>query len=456
MASHWKILIGLVLGVIAGLAVNRLWTAGTWAAIGVQDRAAFMAFADAPGNEPGAAAVAVRFAIKLNQFVGDLFIRLLRFAAVPIVVFSLAAGAAGLGDPRRLGRIGLRTVAIYLATTVFAVVLGIGIADAVGPGRFISPETRDALAASSSTEVATGAGQVSQIRGVWDQLLAVVPKNPFEALAAGDMLAVIFFSLAIGIGLALLPAERARPVIHGLGVLGDAVAVVVRLVMRIAPVAVFCLIAPVAAGFGLEILGALGVFCLSYLTGLALLLWVEYPLLVRSLGRMRPRDFLRGIAPAQLVAFTSSSSSATLPVTMSCATERLGVPRRIAGFVLPLGATINMDGTAMYQSMVTLFVAQAYGIPLGWGEQLSIVLAATLASIGSPGIPSGGIAMLIVILQSVGLPAEGIALILGVDRLLDMCRTVVNVSGDAMTAVVVARQEGAIGESSSGAAAIGE
>ncbi len=439
MATHWKILIGLLLGIAVGLVINAGWTRETWASQGVQDSAAFLAYKDAELNRPTTIAYTVRLAVRVNQFLGDLFVRLLRFAAVPIVLFTLIAGVASLGDPRQLGRLGVRTIGLYLGTTLFAVVLGLVIANAVSPGRYVPRDARDAMVATQQAETATRTAQVGQVKGVWDQILAIVPRNPFEALASGDMLAVIFFSIAIGLGLTLLPAARARPAVEACSALGDAVAMIVHVIMKAAPIAVFCLIVPVAAGLGWGVIKALGVFCASFVGGLAILALVEYPLLVRVLGKMRPGEFQRGIAPAQLVAFTSSSSSATLPVTMECVTQRLGVPRRIAGFVLPLGATINMDGTAMYQGMVTVFVAQAFGVDLTVSQQVAIVFAATLASIGSPGIPSGGIVMLIAILQSVGLPAEGIALILGVDRILDMCRTVVNVSGDAAAAVIVSR-----------------
>lgn len=441
MATHWKILIGLGLGVLLGLAINLGWGPSAWAALGIQDSASFMAFKDVESNQPGAAAQAVRFLVRLNKFLGDLFVRLLRFAAVPIVLFSLIAGVASLGDPRQLGRIGIRALLIYLGTSVFAIVLGLALANILKPGSYISPESRDALLAAQGEAATSRIAAASQVTGLWDQLLAIVPINPFEAMARGDMLAVITFAVALGVGLTLIPASRSGPAIQACAALGEAVAVGVQVVMRFAPIAVFCLMVPVTATLGLDAIRALAVFCAAFLAGLSILMWVEYPLIVKILGGMSVRQFLRGMAPAHIVAFSSSSSNATLPVTMTCVTENLKVPPRIAGFVLPLGATVNMDGTAMYQAMVTVFVAQAFGIDLSIGQQISIVIAAVLAAIGSPGIPSGGIVLLIAILQSVGLPAQGIALILGVDRILDMCRTVVNVSGDAVAAVVVARHE---------------
>lgn len=438
---HWKIILGLGLGVLLGLAINLGWGPAAWSALGINEPAAFLAYAKSEANQPGLVAHAVRFLVRLNSFLGDLFIRLLRFAAVPIVLFSLIAGVASLGDPRQLGRIGIRTLLIYLCTAVFAVVLGLALANLTRPGEYISPEAREKLLAAQSGAAATRIEAASKVTGLWDQLLSIVPTNPFEAMARGDMLAVICFAVALGVGLTLIPVSRSGPAVQACAALAEAVAVGVQVIMRFAPIAVFCLITPVVAGLGLEALRALAVFCATFLFGLSVLMWVEYPLMVKLLGGMSPRVFLRGLAPAHLVAFTSSSSNATLPVTMTCVTENLKVPPRIAGFVLPLGATVNMDGTAMYQAMVTVFVAQAFGIDLSISQQVSIVIAAVLAAIGSPGIPSGGIVLLIAILQSVGLPAQGIALILGVDRILDMCRTVVNVSGDAVAAVIVARHE---------------
>lgn len=441
MSTQWKVILALLTGAAVGLVINLGWSPQLWTSMGIQDAAAFKAFRPSDINAPTSLAYAVRFAVRLNQFVGELFVRMLRFAAVPIVLFSLIAGVASLGDPRQLGRIGIKTLAIYFCTAVFAVVLGLLLANTLRPGDYISPESREALLAAGGAEAALRAEAASRVTGLWDQLLAIVPRNAFEALVQGDMLAVIFFAVAMGIGLTLIPPARARPAIDTCAALAEAVAVGVQLLMRLAPIAVFCLIVPIAAGLGFEAIKALGVFCAAFLAGLSIIMWIEYPLIVRLFAGMPAGQFLRGLAPAHLVAFTSSSSNATLPVTMSCVTENLKVPPRIAGFVLPLGATVNMDGTAMYQAMVTVFVAQAFGIDLSLGQQISIVIAAVLAAIGSPGIPSGGIVLLIAILQSVGLPAQGIALILGVDRILDMCRTVVNVSGDAVAAVIVARNE---------------
>lgn len=446
MARHWKILIGLALGVIVGALVNALWTGETWAALGVRDAGAFMRFAPSEANEPTMAARAVRLAARVNQFVGDLFVRLLRFAAAPLVLFSLLVGVAGLGDPRRLGRIGGRTVGLFVLTGIVSAAVGLLIANAVGPGRFVAEEARASLVEARAAEVATRAQQAaSQARGlgaVFERLLEVVPQNPFAALASADMLAVIFTAVALGIGLSLLPEQRSRPVVDACGALAEAVALVVRGAIWMAPAAVFCLVAPVVASLGVGVIKALGVYCLCVVGGLSVILFVLYLGLARVLGGVSPGVYLKGMAPALMVAFSSSSSNATLPVSLACVIERLGVPPKIANFVLALGTTVNMDGTALYQAMATVFIAQVFGIDLTLPQQMAVVLGATLAAVGAPGIPGGGIVMLIAVLTSVGVPAEGVALIMAVDRILDMSRTVVNVAGDGVAAVIVTRAEG--------------
>lgn len=422
---HWKILIGLAAGIVVGLILNRFGPDIT------------RTTADSPIT-----AATIDFLVSLNDFIGRLFIRCLRFIAVPIVLFSLIVGAAGLGDIRKVGRIGGKTLAIYLATTAFAVILGLLLADLVRPGAFVGEATRAAQIAQHQAEVAASAQNTGRVQSVWQQLLDLIPANPFEALATASMLQVIVFALAIGIGLTMIPRDKAAPVIALCDSITDVIIKLVHIIMRLAPVAVFALIAPKVAAMGLDVLGALAVFCLVVVAGLLIILFVEYPLLLLLLGRYSPRRFFRGLAPAQFLAFSSSSSSATLPVTMDCTQNRLGVSEKITSFVCPLGATVNMDGTALFQAVATLFIAQMYSIDLGFLAQLNIVLLATLSSIGTPGIPSGGTVMLLVVLQQVGIPAEGLAVVLGVDRVLDMCRTVVNISGDAMTAVIVARTEG--------------
>ncbi|MBY0310828.1 MAG: dicarboxylate/amino acid:cation symporter [Phycisphaerales bacterium] len=440
-AGVWRVLLGLGVGLAVGLIINAAWTPAAWSAMGIGDAKAFLAFAQSDANAPSVLAQIVRAAVRLNQLIGDLFVRALRFCAVPIVLFTLVAGSASLGDIRKLGRIGGKSLALFLCTTVFAVVIGLTIANVVKPGSFVSAENRAALLEAQKSSAQSLAGRVDQMPSLTQQLLNMVPRNPFEALAGADMLGVIVLALVLGLGLTLIPKERSGPVIHVFDVLGEVMGLIVGLIMRIAPVAVFCLIVPVAATLGTDALKALGAYCLCVIVGLLSILFIEYGLLVRILGGMSATRFYRGVAPAQLVAFSTSSSNATLPVTMECAIERLGVPKRVASFVCPLGATVNMDGTALYQGIAVVFVAQAMGVPLSLEAQLSVVLASTLASVGSPGIPGGSLIFLLAILQSVGVPPEGIALILGVDRVLDMSRTVVNVSGDAAVSVIVARGE---------------
>lgn len=441
MRSAVAIVVALILGVVVGLALNLLWTPVTWVMLGVRDSKAFLAYQIVADNQPSIFANLVRIVVGLCSFTGDLFIRALRFCAVPIVLFTLIAGAASLGDVRRLGRVGLKTILLYLGTTVIAVVLGLVIANVVQPGQAVSEEARASLMGSRAGDAANIAARTNQIPRLSDQFTDMLPRNPFEALAQGNMLQIIVFALILGIGLTLIPRERAAPVVHLFDVLGEVMGVIVRGIMVLAPVAVFCLITPIVATMGLEVLMALGVYMLCVLGGLVLILLIEYPLILRVLGKMGPGVFYKGIGRAMLVAFSTSSSNATLPVTMACVTQYLRVPKRIASFVCPLGATINMDGTALYLGVASVFVAQAFGLQLSLEQQLSIVVAATLASIGSPGIPGGSLVFLVVILQSIGLPAEGLALVLGVDRLLDMARTVVNVTGDAMVSVIVSRGE---------------
>jgi proton glutamate symport protein len=445
LAIHWWILIALGLGIASGLAINQLWTNQTWELIGVNAPAAWLAH-EVPTDprvnaDAGTAAWVVRFGIELTQFIADLFVRCLRFVAVPIVLFSLIAAAAGLGNFRTLGRIGGRTVALFLATAVVAVVLGLVLANVFKPGASISVETRQLLMAGQEQAAQASIANAQRVSGVWAMLLELVPRNPFDALARGDMLQIVTFALVLGMGLTLLPRERSGPVVAVFETLNEVMIGVVHALMRVAPVAVFCLIVPVIAKLGTDVLQALALYCVVFAGGLAILLFVEYPLLVKVLGRYPLGRFFRGMSPAMLTAFSTSSSAATLPVTMDCVQGRLGVSKRVTSFTCSVGATINMDGTALYLAMATVFIAQLYGIELTFPQQASIVLAAVLAAIGSPGLPSASIVFLVVILENLNIPPAGIAVVLGVDALLDRLRTVVNVAGDAVTAVIVARSE---------------
>jgi proton glutamate symport protein len=451
IALHWQILIGLVLGVVVGLGINLMWTSpsdtavGTWAELGVQDATTWINGGEAEGvnEDAGFGAKAARFVRDANDFVGQLFLRGLRFIAVPIVVFSLIVGASSLNDLSKLSRIGGKTIGIYIATTAVAITIGLLFANIAQPGKFVSEETRDSLATQFQTQ-ADSKIDSAQAPNVWDTVLNIVPKNPFEAIAAGNMLQVVFASLLVGIALTMIKREKAKPVIAFFDAMTDVVIKIVEIVLIIAPYAVFSLIVAQIADLGLEVLGALAAYSLVVVAGLAIMMFVVYPMVLRIFTDVKYARFFRAISPAQLLAFSSASSSATLPVTMECAEQRLGVKEEVSSFVLPIGATINMDGTALYQGVAAVFIAQLYNMDLSVGDQLTIVLTATLASIGTAGVPGVGMIMLVIVLQSVGIPLQGIAVILGVDRILDMCRTSCNVTGDAMVCAVVANSESAL------------
>jgi proton glutamate symport protein len=443
LALHWKILIGLLLGVAVGVSLDRFWGPGTWRSLGVGDPAAFLAGKAAEGNAgAGLGAGLVKFLVDLNWFVGQLFFRSLKFIAVPIVLFSLSVGVASLGDLRRLGRIGSKTLVIFVVTTALSIVIGLTLANLVKPGLMVDAAARDALLAQYQAKVSESVAKTAQVPSLWRQALDLVPENPFRALAEGAMLQVIVFAMAIGAGLTMIPREKADPVIRVFDALTEVILRLVELVMRMAPVAVFALVVPAIAVMGTDVLRAVLSYCLTLVAGLAIVLFGVYPLMLAALAGVGYRRFFSAMAPAFVTAFSSSSSNATLPVTIDCTHKRLGVSERVTSFVCPLGATINMAGTAMYQGVAAAFIAQMHGIPLTLGGQLTIVLTATLAAIGTPGIPGAGVVMLVIVLDAAHVPADGIAVILGVDRLLDMCRTVVNVAGDSATAAVVARSEG--------------
>lgn len=415
LALHWQILIMMVAGVAFGILAARMG----W---GEFVRVAIYPF-------------------------GRLFMNLLLMIAVPLVLFSLVAGVARLNDTRRLSRIGGKTIGLYVATTAIAITIGLTVANLFRPGSGISPETRDALQ-ESSRAAAEGAIARAESLSVVDQLIDIVPRNPFDALAGGNMLQVVFFALMLGIGVTLLGGQRTARVGALFQDLSDAVIAMVRLIMLVAPLGVFALLAHAIVQVGedperqAELFTALLGYMGCVVLGLLLHLGLVYLPLLRLLARVGPRQFLRAMAPAQLLAFSSSSSAATLPVTMACAEKRLGVDDEVSSFVLPLGATINMDGTALYQGVAAIFIANVYGLDLSLGAQLSILLTATLASIGTAAVPGVGLIMLTIVLRQAQIPVEGIALILGVDRPLDMLRTAINVSGDATVATLVARSEG--------------
>jgi len=371
---------------------------------------------------------------------GDIFIRLLMMIAIPLVFASLLVGVSSLHDVTKMARIGGKTIAYYILTTALAISIGLTFGNVVQPGGRMDPVAKERLLAAYQEDAAERIEQNISVDFL-DYIVNLVPKNVAQALAEAEMLQIIFFALLLGITLLFIDRDKAQRVIGFFDAISDAMIKMVDFVMLIAPYAVFALIAATIAEFGFGILQTLIWYILAVVGGLAVQTFVVYPLLLKLLGRDVPLgNFLRELRPAQLVAFTTSSSAATLPVTMeSC--ENVGAPKSVTSFVLPLGATINMDGTALYQGVAAVFIAQVYGMDLSITQQLTVVLTATLASIGTAPVPGVGIIMLIIVLRSVGVPETGIALILGVDRILDMCRTITNVTSDATATMIVSSTE---------------
>ena len=405
MALHYKILLGMVFGALAG------WAFG----------------AEASELKP----------------VGTAFIRLIQMIVVPLVLASLIVGTASLGDITKMKRIGGKTLLYYLSSTALAITVGLILANTVLYlfGNGMSAEVQQGLLESFSTQagdklVAAQSNTPSPV----ETFLNMIPKNPFEALTGGAMLQIIFFSIFSGVALTLIPSDKSRPVIAFFDGISELMIKIVLLVIEIAPYGVFALIADVAGSQGFAVLQGLAVYTAVTATGLILMI-LFYPFLQSFFSRINPIAFLNEIRPAQLIAFSTSSSGATLPVTMEVAEENVGLSKEMSSFVLPLGATVNMDGTALYQGVATMFIASWFGMDLDIGQQLVIVLTATLASIGTAAAPGVGILMLVIILQQLGIPLEGIALILAVDRILDMLRTVVNVTSDLTAATIVASTE---------------
>ncbi len=363
---------------------------------------------------------------------GRLFLNGIRLLVVPLVLVSLTLGTAAIGDLKKLGRIGGRTMGLYLATTAFAIAIGYGLATLVAPGRGIVVS----LAADF---------QAAPPPGVVDMLVNIVPTNPVRAMADGNMLQIIFVAMLAGLAIASL-GDRAARLVGGLEVLDQVVHRMVRLIMLFAPFGVFGLMAQVVATQGVAVFVPLLKYMGCVVVALALQAGLVYPLLLVLLAHVSPLRFYRRAHPAMVVAFTTSSSNATLPVSMEVAQTRLGAREEVSAFTLPLGATVNMDGTAIMQGVATVFIANVYGIDLSAADFLTVLLTATLASIGTAGVPGVGLVMLSMVLLEVGLPVEGIGLILGVDRLMDMCRTVVNITGDLVVTTIVARGEGELDE----------
>ena len=360
--------------------------------------------------------------------IGTIFINLIKMMIVPVVFFSLVVGMTSLGDTKKLGRIGGKTVVLYLATTAVAIMIGFGIAGIVSPGTGLS-------LASDATY------KVKEAPGLMQVLVAMVPANPIDAMAKAQILPVIVFSLFVGIGIVHVGGERAQLLMKFFDAAAEVSYKIIGIVMQFAPIGVFALLLPVVAKNGpavllplMSVIGCVAVGCVIHAI-------VVYSSLARVWGGHTPMEFFRGMSEAMMIAFTTCSSAAALPVNMKNCQEKLGVSREVSSFVLPLGATINMDGTALYMGVCSLFVANVFGVDLTLGQMLMIILTGTLASIGTAGVPGAGLIMLAMVLQTAGLPLEGLALVAGIDRVLDMFRTCLNITGDGAVTIVMDQEE---------------
>lgn len=422
LALQWQILIGMIAGIVFGYLIAQT----SW------------------GPD---------FTRNWIKPIGTIFINLLKLIAIPLIIASLIKGISDLKDISKFSAIGGRTVVIYVITTVIAITIGLLIVNIVQPGESVSEATLTELTSAYSGEgekrVSTAMAQKS--KGPLQFIVDMVPQNIFGAASNnGNMLQVIFFAVFFGIAMLLVDPKSSAPVKHFFDGFNDIVLKMVDLIMLIAPYAVFALLASlVVETTNPDLFKALSWYALSVVSGLLLMIGV-YIVAVLFITGKKPGFFLRGISPAQMLAFSTSSSAATLPVTMERVEEHLGVEKEVTSFVCPIGATINMDGTSLYQAVAAVFICQALAFDLDFGDQLTIVLTATLASIGSAAVPGAGMIMLVIVLEAIGLPAEklaiGLALIFAVDRPLDMCRTVVNVTGDATVAMIVGKSVGKLGE----------
>jgi proton glutamate symport protein len=414
LALHWKIIIGMILGVaLGGLASLVPWGSG--------------------------------FVSDWIKPFGTMFINSLKLIAMPLILASLIKGVSDLKDISKLSKIGGRTIAIYLCTTVLAVLIGLVLVNTISPGNSIKESTRNELMSAYETDAAKkqSAAAKQQESGPLQALVDIVPSNIFDATTNNrNMLQVIFFALFFGIGIILIPEEKSRPVKAFFDSFNSVILKLIDIIMLASPYGVFALLAAlVVESPSLDLFKALGAYSLTLVFGLALMI-VIYIILVKVFTGVSPKYFMSGIAPAQLLAFSTSSSAATLPVTMERVEKHLGVDKEVSSFVLPIGATINMDGTSLYQAVAAVFIAQAFGLGLSIEVQLGIILTATLASIGAAAVPGAGMVMLVIVLGQAGIPEAGLALIFAVDRPLDMCRTITNVTGDAAVSMLVAKSVG--------------
>jgi dicarboxylate/amino acid:cation (Na+ or H+) symporter, DAACS family len=423
LALHTKILIGLVIGVIAGVAANKLLGGDHARVTWVIDN--------------------------ITNPIGQLFLRLLLMIVVPLVFASLVVGVAGIGDIRKLGRVGLKSFGYCLVISAISVAIGITLANTIRPGERIDPATAVALQQRFANDATTQVQSATKPGSVTSPLMSVVetivPKNPFFAVANkedANMLHLMFFGLIIGVAITLLPVTVTAPVLRVLEGLYEITAKIIEMIMKFAPFAVACLLFNTTARFGLDLLQALGWFVVTVLLGLSLHMFGVYSLSIYFLSRISPLEFFRRIKTVILTAFSTSSSNATLPTALRVSEQNLGVPQEINSFVLTVGATANQNGTALYEGVTVLFLAQLAGVDLSLGQQLMVVYLAIIGGIGTAGIPSGSIPFIIGVLVTVGINPALIAIILGVDRILDMCRTTLNVTGDLTAATYVARSEG--------------
>lgn len=415
-----RMLAGLAAGLVAGVVAHLLWG-------GSAGLEGFVKLVTEPG--------------------GKIFLRLLFVLVIPLIVSALALGVAGLGDLRSLGRIGLKTFAYTVVVSLIAVLIGVATINLMRPGEGLPDALRAKLAEQASA--APPPAPVAGGGGV-DFLVALVPNNAVKAMAEGDMLAVMVFALLLGIGLAMTHTEAARRFEDTLQGVYDVVMRLLGMVLEAAPFGVACLLFTLTARLGYEVLWQLGAYVLAVVLALLVHQFVVYSASVAWLGGMDPRKFFSDVRPAMLTAFSTASSNATLPTSLLVAEENLKLPRHVSRFVLTLGSTANQNGTALFEGMTVLFLAQFYGVPLTLAQQVTVVFICVLGGIGTAGVPAGSIPVVIMILGMVGIPAEGIGMILGVDRFLDMCRTTLNVTGDLAAAVVVARGEPAAAESPPG------
>ncbi|NUQ72857.1 MAG: dicarboxylate/amino acid:cation symporter [Polyangiaceae bacterium] len=424
MPLHTRILIGLGAGVAAGVSANAI--------LG--------------GDHPW-----VEFTIaNITEPVGALFLRLLLMIVVPLVFSSLVVGVAAVGDVRRLGRVGIKTLGYTVVVSAISVVIGLGLARIIEPGKRVDPVTAEGLKSRYSEDASKRvAAHESKKSGpseapLMQAVKMIVPSNPVAA-AAGEtpnMLHLMLFALVVGVASTLVSPKVAQPFLDVVQSLYEICAKIVDIVMKLGPYAVACLLFTNTARFGLDLLGALGWFVVTVLAGLSIHMLGVYSLSVSLLARMSPLDFFRRVKTAMLTAFSTSSSNATLPTALRVAEENLGIPKQVSGFVLTVGATANQNGTALYEGVTVLFLAQLAGVDLTFGQQLMVVYLAILGGVGTAGVPSGSIPFIIAVLATIGVNPALIAVILGVDRILDMCRTTVNVTGDICAAAYVARSEG--------------